>query len=171
MAAYSTFMYHVSCTYIYLQVDSRRAGRWLSTRRSPAARSWAAWRPSPAGYLSTSRCAAPCLKFFCYILSVLWIHDILVLIRINEFGSEKLENYIGTSWFGFGSGSMSFKHGSSTLMLGIVSVLITLLVCCVRCQLLALWTFPAYRPMGTAILSCPTGNQCLSVVVQKIMAY
>jgi hypothetical protein len=65
---------------------------------------------------------------------------------------------------------MSFKHGSSTLMLGIVSVLMTLLVCCVRCQLLALWIFLAYRPMGTAILSCPTGNQCL-FVVQKILAY
>jgi hypothetical protein len=43
---------------IYLQVDSRRVGRWPSTRRSPAARSWGAWQPSPAGSLSTSRCAA-----------------------------------------------------------------------------------------------------------------
>ncbi len=57
----SCIMYHVSCKNIYLQVDSRRAGRQPSTQRSPAARSWAAWQPSPAGYLSTSRCAAPSL--------------------------------------------------------------------------------------------------------------
>ncbi len=76
MAAHSTFRcvnhtstrgprHESSCImYIYLclQVDSRRAERWPSTRRSPAARSWGAWRPSPAGYLSTSRCAAPCLN-------------------------------------------------------------------------------------------------------------